>query len=403
MTTKQDPDVQDAILELGPDRELPAEKPKRRRRSAASAADADVNAPTEAAPANTPVGGKVNITFSSGLAGFLQRQGIAFGFTSYQSGKVYLVGHSSQDRLALHEATYPKAMGISGNASRLYVGTLTDIVRLENVLQPDQRANQVHDKVYVPRNTHTTGSIDIHELAVRKNGRIVFVNTAFNCLCEPSTTHSFRPVWKPPFISKIVREDRCHLNGLAMVDGEPGFVSAVCRSDVVDGWRDRRQDGGVLIDVRTNAIVAENLSMPHSPRWYRDRLWVLNSGSGELGWIEDGQFRPLAFLPGFLRGLSFHGDYAFVTLSKPRHGRFEGLALDARLKDKDADAWCGVQVISLADGSVAHWLRLDGPIIELFDVCVLPGVQNPITLGQQSAEIRSFITVERPAWLGAGE
>jgi len=374
--------------------------PPRRRRGATKAANADVSAPTEAAPAAAPVKDKVDITFSAGLAGFLLQQGVSFGFTSYQSGRLYLVGHSSPARLALHEATYPKAMGITGNGARIYLGTLTDIVRLENVLAADQRANQVHDKVFVPRNSHTTGSVDIHELGIRANGRIVFVNTAYNCLCEPSTTHSFRPVWKPPFISSLVREDRCHLNGLAMVDGEPGFASAVCRADVVDGWRDRRHDGGVLIDVRSNAIVAQGLSMPHSPRWYRDRLWVLNSGTGELGWIdrEKGAFVPLAFLPGFLRGLAFHGDFAFVTLSKPRHGRFEGLALDQRLKDKDADAWCGVQVISLADGSVAQWLRLDGPITELFDVCTLPGVQNPITLGPQSAEIRNFITIEKPAW-----
>lgn len=369
-------------------------------RGQAKAANADVNAPTAAEPAVHPVKDKVSITFSGGLAGFLRQQQIAFGFTSYQSGRLYLVGHSSDTRLALHEATYPKAMGLTGDGKRIYLGTLTEIVRLENVLATDQRANQVHDKVYVPRNSQTTGSVDIHEIGVRKNGRIVFVNTAYNCLCEPSTTHSFRPVWKPKFISALAREDRCHLNGLAMVDGEPGFVSAVCRSDVIDGWRDRRHDGGIIIDVRTDEIVAEGLSMPHSPRWYRDKLWVLNSGSGELGWIDrpSRSFRPLVFLPGFLRGLSFHGDYAFVTLSKPRHGRFEGLALDGTLKDKDADAWCGVQVVSLVDGSVTQWLRLDGPITELFDVCVLPGVLNPITLGPQSAEIRSFITMDRPAW-----
>lgn len=366
-----------------------------------SAADADLSVPTEGAPAVAPVEGKVQINFSSGLARFLQSQAISFGFTSYQSGRLYLVGHSTEQRLALHEATYPKAMGIVGDANRIYLGTLTEVVRLENVLGANEVANTAHDKVYVPRNSQTTGSVDIHEIGIRRNGKVVFVNTAYSCLCEPSTTHSFKPIWKPSFISKLVREDRCHLNGLAMVDGEPRYVSAVCRSDVVDGWRDRRHDGGILIDITTDEIVGEGLSMPHSPRWHQDRLWVLNSGSGELGWINSKTkaFEPLTFLPGFLRGLSFHGDYAFVTLSKPRHGRFEGLALDQKLKEKDADAWCGVQIISLKDGSVANWLRLDGPISELFDVCVLPGVKNPITLGPQSAEIRSFITMERPVWL----
>ncbi len=376
-------------------------KPPRRSRAKTKAPNADVSAPTETAPVVEPVKGNVQINFSGGLASFLHSNHISFGFTSYQSGRLYLVGHSTEKRLALHEATYPKAMGIVGDANRIYLGTLTDVVRLENVLGPNEVANNAHDKVYVPRNTQTTGSIDIHELGIRKNGKVVFVNTAYSCLCEPSTTHSFKPIWKPSFISKIVREDRCHLNGLAMVDGEPKYVTAVCRSDVVDGWRDRRHDGGIVIDVTTDEIVGEGLSMPHSPRWYQGKLWVLNSGSGELGTInlKTKAFEPLTFLPGFLRGLSFHGDYAFVTLSKPRHGRFEGLALDGRLKEKDADAWCGVQIVSLKDGGVSNWLRLDGSITELFDVCVLPRVKNPITLGPQSAEIRSFITVERPAWV----
>lgn len=134
--------------------------------------------------------------------------------------------------------------------------------------------------------------------------------------------------------------------------------------------------------------------MRPSPRWFDGKLWVLNSGSGELGWInpDDKNFNPVAFFPGFLRGLAFHGNYAITTLSKPRHGRFEGLELDNKLKEKDADAWCGIQIIDLNNRDVAQWLRFDGAITELFDVCALPGVKNPITLGPNSAEIRDFIS-----------
>tara|TARA_R110000824_G_scaffold163733_8_gene339540 strand:- start:13331 stop:14506 length:1176 start_codon:yes stop_codon:yes gene_type:complete len=360
----------------------------------------NTNTPTDAPSATPPEAGKIDIDFSPGLAGFLASNNISIGFTSYQTGRLYLVGHGADGKLALHEALYPQAMGVIGDADRIYLGTLTQIVRMENVLAPSQRANEVHDKVYVPRNMQTTGNIDIHELGIRDNGRIVFVNTRYSCLCEPSVTHSFKPIWKPEFISKLAPEDRCHLNGLAMVDGQPKYVTAVCRSDVVDGWRDRRHDGGIIIDIDSNEIMAEGLSMPHSPRFYRDRLWVLNSGTGELGWINpsDKAFTPVAFFPGFLRGLAFHNDHGFVTLSKPRHGRFEGLELDNKLKEKDADAWCGIQIVSLASGDVVQWLRLDGAITELFDVCVLPGVKNPITLGPQSAEIRDFLTVEDPQW-----
>ena len=87
-----------------------------------------------------------------------------------------------------------------------------------------------------------------------------------------------------------------------------------------------------------------------------------------------------------------------MTLSKPRYKRFDGLALADKLEEKDADAWCGVQIVSLNNGNVAQWIRFDGGISELFDVCTLPGVKNPITLGPQSAEIRDFITIEKPDW-----
>ncbi len=345
---------------------------------------------------------KVGIDFSAGFAAFLKAANTSFAFTSYQSGRLYLAGHSPDGKLALHEAFYPQAMGVVGDANRIYLGTLTQLVRLENVLSPGQMANERHDRLFVPRNMQTFGNIDFHELGIRDGGGVVVVNTRYSCLCEPSLTHSFRPIWKPDFISGLAPEDRCHLNGLAMVDGRPKYVTAVGRSDTAAGWRAMRQDGGLVIDVESDRIVADGLSMPHSPRWYRGDLWVLNSGTGELGRIDrsSGDFRPLAFLPGFLRGLAFIGDYAVVGLSKPRNGRFEGLPLDQALADRGAEAWCGIQVISLETGEVAEWLRFDGAISEMFSIAALPGVANPITIGPQSKEIAELVTWERPAWEG---
>ncbi len=343
---------------------------------------------------------KTTISFSLGLADFLAANDISIGFTSYQTGRLYLVGCGTDKKLAVHEAIYPQAMGVTASTDRICLGSLTQIVRMENVLAPGQLVNDLHDKIYVPRNFQTTGNVDIHELGIRKDGQIVFVNTLHNCLSVPSITHSFKPIWKPDFISGLASEDRCHLNGLAMVDGQPKYVSAVSDSDTKDGWREGRRDGGVIIDVETNAILADGLSMPHSPRFHVGRVWLLNSGTGELGWLHptDNAFTPVAFCPGFLRGLEFHNDHAFVTLSKPRNGHFDGLALDQKLKEKNTDAWCGIQILSLSTGEVAQWLRFDGPITELFDICILPGVKNPITLGPESPEIRDFITIEQPDW-----
>jgi uncharacterized protein (TIGR03032 family) len=352
------------------------------------------NAPGPAAADNQAH--KTNITFSGGLYGFLKANDISLAFTSYQTGMLYVFGHGNDGKLAMHQAVYPQAMGVVGDGQRIYLASLAQIVRLENILGGGQRANNKHDKVYVPRNFQTTGAVDLHEIGIRDNGKVVFINTKYSCLCEFSLTHSFKPIWKPPFISKLAPEDRCHLNGLAMRDGAPRYVTAVCKSDVVDGWRDRRHDGGIVIDIETDDIIAEGLSMPHSPRWHDGKVWVVNSGTGEIGWIDEKKkaFVPFAFCPGFMRGLAFHNGYAIVTLSKPRYQRFDGLALAEMLEEKDADPWCGVQIISLQDGSVAQWIRFDGAIQELFDVCVLPGVKDAITVGPQSVEFQTFITIE---------
>jgi uncharacterized protein (TIGR03032 family) len=195
----------------------------------------------------------------------------------------------------------------------------------------------------------------------------------------------------------LAPQDRCHLNGLALVDGRAAYVTTVSQSDVADGWRDRRSDGGCVVDVRSNRVVATGLSMPHSPRWYRDRLWVLNSGTGYFGHIdfELGRFVPMTFCPGYLRGLTFVGNYAVVGLSRPRHdSTFGGLALQEELKRHDAEPQCGLQVIDLNSGDVVHFLRLQGDVSELYDVVALPGVNRPMALGFKSDEIQRVLDVD---------
>jgi uncharacterized protein (TIGR03032 family) len=339
---------------------------------------------------------KVEKSCSRGLASWLASNKLSLAISSYQSGRLYLVGSDTKGRVSFFERIFERAMGIVGNAQRLYLGGLYQLWRFENVLRPGESIHKQFDKCYVPRNAQTIGDLDIHELGIRKNGKVVFVNTRYSCLAELSQTHSFKAIWKPDFISKLAPEDRCHLNGLAMVDGEPQYVTAVCRSDSVDGWRDRRHDGGVVIDITTNEIVCEGLSMPHSPRWANGKLWLLNAGTGHIGWVDfaEKKFVPLAFVPGFARGLSIIGNVAAVGLSKPRNQRFEGLQLDEELRKRDAEPWCGVQIVSLTNGDVLNWIRFEGDISEIFDICFLPNVRNAMVVGLRTAEIRELITFE---------
>lgn len=338
---------------------------------------------------------KLEVTGSRQFTAWLAEQRISLAFTTYQTGKLFFIGLQPDGQLSIFERTFNRCMGLWGDGQTLWMSSLYQLWRFENVLAPGQQADG-YDRLYVPQVGYTTGDLDIHDLVIDADGRAVFVNTLFGCLATYSERESFIPLWKPPFLTKLAAEDRCHLNGLAMDNGKPRYVTAVSQSDIADGWRDRRDDGGCVIDVTTNEIVCTGLSMPHSPRVYRDKLWLLNSGTGHLGTVDllKGTFEPLTFCPGYMRGLAFVGDYAIVGLSKPRKNKtFSGLKLDGHLAQRDAEAKCGLYVIDLRTGDIAHRLSIEGIVSELYDVVALPDVRRPMALGFKTDEIRRMISV----------
>ncbi len=347
----------------------------------------------------TPAEPKLALTGSRQFPSWLAEQGASLAFTTYQAGKVFFIGLQPDGKLSIFERTLNRCLGMVAEGNSLYVSTLYQLWRFENLLTPGQSSDG-YDAIYVPQVGSITGDLDIHDIALDGDGKLIFVNTLFSCLARTSETHSFAPLWQPPFISKLAAEDRCHLNGLAMKDGKPAYVTAVSESDVADGWRDMRVDGGCVIDVQANEVVLRGLSMPHSPRWYRDRLWLHNSGTGEFGYadLEAGRFEPVCFCPGYLRGLDFIGDFAMVGTSLSRDNKtFQGLPLDDALPAKGVVPRCSLQVIDLRSGDAPHWLRIEGVVRELYDVVALPGCRRPKAVGFQSDEIRRVISVGQPA------
>jgi uncharacterized protein (TIGR03032 family) len=350
-------------------------------------------ATTAAVAAATP---KLEITCSRQLPEWLAEHKLSLAFTTYQSAKLFLIGLKPDGRLSVHERTFNRCMGLWSSAQTLWMSSLYQLWRFENVLAPGEH-HQGYDRLYVPQVGYTTGDLDIHDVAIDAAGRPLFVATLFGCLATTSETHSLTPRWHPPFISKLAAEDRCHLNGVAMRDGAPAYVSAVAATDVADGWREHRRDGGVVVEVATNRIVCRGLSMPHSPRLHDDTLYVLNSGTGYIGRVDrrSGVFEPIAFCPGYLRGLVFADRFAIVGLSRPRaeNKTFAGLELGETLAAKSVSARCGIMVIDLKSGDIVHWLNIQGVVEELYDVAILPGVVRPMALGFKSDEIRRVITI----------
>jgi uncharacterized protein (TIGR03032 family) len=316
---------------------------------------------------------------STNFPGLLRRLGASLLVTTYQAGKLVMV-RADGDHLNTHFRSLQAPMGLALDGNRLAVGTTiqvweyADVPALTAKLDPPGR----HDACFLPRASHVTGNIQGHEMAWGPGGELWVVNTRFSCLCTLDTSASFAPRWRPPFVSALEPSDRCHLNGLGMVDGRPRFVTALGETDEPAGWRANKAKGGIVMDVNCGEVIARGLSMPHSPRWYAGRLWVCESGAGTLGYIDPGtgQYQPIAEVPGFTRGLDFAGNLAFVGLSQVRESAtFSDIPITERLSEEERT--CGVCVVDLASGQVVAILRFDTTVQEIFAVTVLPGRRWP--------------------------
>lgn len=350
---------------------------------------------TQTAAPPAPVPDETKISVSRGLAAWLIGSRTSFAVTSYQSGRLFLVGTMPDGTVSVNQQAFSRAMGICWDRGGLWLASKVQLWRLQNILPYGMVAQGRFDLSLMPRQTFITGDIDVHEVAVDREGNPVFVNTSFSCLAALDPVQSFRPIWKPTFISELAREDRCHMNGLGMLDGKPKYVTAVSQTDVADGWHGRPLPKGVIIDVETDQVVTDKLSMPHSPRLAPDgKLYAVDSGRGFLVEVDKdtGNLRNVAFCPGFLRGLAIINGFALVTVSKPRYGTFEDMPIADEMAKRNATPICGVLVIDLSTGETVEWLRLDGDVHELFTVELMPEVRCPMVIGPTTEEFPVTIT-----------
>jgi uncharacterized protein (TIGR03032 family) len=314
---------------------------------------------------------------TSNLPELFEQLGISLIVSTYQAGKAIVV-RSDNGTLNTHFRTFAKPMGIIADHARLTIGGANTVWEYHNMPAVAKKLEPAgkHDACYLPRRIHVTGDIDIHELARDGANELWLVNTRFCCLCTLDAEHSFHPRWRPPFVSALAPEDRCHLNGLAIVDGRPKYVTALGETDTPAGWRENKARGGVLIDVDCNKVLLRGLSMPHSPRWYQDKLWLLESGEGSLARVdlERRTWRTVAQLPGFTRGIDFLGPLAFIGLSQVRESAvFSGIPLVERAPERT----CGVWVVNIETGQTVGFLRFEAGVQEIFAVQILRGMRFP--------------------------
>jgi uncharacterized protein (TIGR03032 family) len=332
----------------------------------------------------------------------LRQMGASLLVTTYQAGKLVMV-RDEGDHLNTHYRTFKAPMGLAlaDAGTKLAIGTTIQVWEFRDVPDVARRLprhkdegrrmkdgeskehssdssfilhpSSFHDACYLPRSSHVTGNVLIHEMAYGAGGELWFVNTRFSCLATLDTESSFAPRWRPPFVTELEPSDRCHLNGLAMVDGRPKYVTALGETNEMAGWRPNKAKGGILMDVDSGEVLCRGLSMPHSPRWYSGRLWVCESGSGTLGTVDlkTGRYEAVAAVPGFTRGLDFAGSLAFVGLSQVRESAvFSGIPITERLAPEQRT--CGVCVVDLRRGEAIALLKFESGVQEIFAVALLP-------------------------------
>ena len=317
-------------------------------------------------------------THSPTLPKLLWQLGCTLVFSTYQAGKVIFIRATSPEKIEQHALDFPRPMGLAVSDQRIAVATRDEVVVLANTSAEESAETQSVDSgsligttegTYVPENTYFSGEVDTHDLAWGKDG-LWAINTLLSSMALADDNFSFESQWRPPFVSDIAPEDRCHLNSMAMVDGQPEYVTAFGKVDTFEGWRENRVTGGILMDVPSEEIVLEGLPMPHSPRVYDGKLYLLLSATGELVCAEPetGGYEVVAQLPGFVRGMARCGDYLFVGLSKLR----KSSSTFAALPISEQALFSGIVVVSLSEGRIVEHLRYETGVEEIYDVQVLP-------------------------------
>ena len=333
-----------------------------------------------------------NCIYSSHVPEILQKLNCTIAITTYQAGKLVFISAKDEHSLIQLPRTFEKPMGIAEDKERdkLALACKDEVIVFSNskdLAKYYPASPGKYDALYMPRATYHTGPLDIHDLSFGKNHELYAVNTLFSCIIKIDDNYNFTPYWKPQFIDKLVSEDRCHLNGMAMQNGLPKYATAFGKENTFQSWRKNVTTSGIIIDVDSNEIVVENLAMPHSPRIYNGELYTLLSATGELIRVnpKNNSYDVVLKIDGFVRGMDLHKDYLFIGHSKLR----KNSSTFAELKFAESANEAGIIIVHLPTASIAGKITYKSSLDEIYDIHILsnkirPNIMNTIKTDYKS-------------------
>jgi uncharacterized protein (TIGR03032 family) len=337
-----------------------------------------------------------SLKYSPNFAELLTRLNASIGITTYQAGKFVFISAKDENQLIQLPRSFNKPMGFCYNPEnhKLALACKEEIIQFSGSAELAQhypKSPGVYDMMFFPRLTYHTNALDIHDLHFGENGKLFAVNTLFSCIVTFDDEYNFTPYWTPPQIDKLASEDRCHLNGMAMENGLPRYASAFNRGNHFQSWRENITESGVIFDVKTNEVIAENLPMPHSPKLINGELYVLLSATGELAKInrENGGYEVIAKPGGFLRGMSFYNDYLFIAHSKLR----KNSSTFAKLAISDEAQQSGIIAIHLPTRSIVGNLVYEMSVDEIYDIFLFPNITRPNILNTTTDTYKGALSI----------
>ncbi|PHI21915.1 TIGR03032 family protein [Lewinellaceae bacterium SD302] len=322
--------------------------------------------------------------------------GCTLALSTYQAGKIVCISAVNKEKLTQLPRTFKKPMGIAEDPAtdRLAIACRDEVMILAN--SPGLAAHYPkspgkYDAMYFPRLSYHTGDLDIHDINFGKGDELYAVNTRFSSIVKIDGRYNFTPYWSPPFIDKLASEDRCHLNGMAMLDGKPKYATSFSQTNTPQGWRPTVTETGTIFDVTTNEVIAHSLAMPHSPRIFNDELYVLLSATGELVKIDvnTGGYDVVCKIGGFVRGMALAGEYLFVGLSKLR----ENSSTFAKLPFAKNASRAGIEVIHLPTGARVGAIEYLSSVDEIYDVHVLAGKRRVNLLSTMTEDHKAALMI----------
>ena len=293
------------------------------------------------------------------------------------SNKVLACGRDMNGELSIDQVMFDRVTGVCNAADgSLLIVAHHELWRMTDAVSPGDTSPTGADRWLMCRTARFVGGVRPAD-PVAVGDDCWFVSVTLSAVCSLHETFSAHVRWVPEFISEVRPEMRCRLTGLGSRDGTPSVVTSASTSNVAGGWTDHKGSGGVLIDIATNEVLATGLSMPHSPRWYRGAWWLVQAGTGELGYIDGGKFVAVAGIDGFARGLCISDGIAILGGSGSRWDELvDGLPIGDRLRASGTPIESGVFMFDLDSGRRTGSLRLAGTAREIADIVVLADTRS---------------------------